>query len=432
MAMTKPSLQFHVITIFPEIFQSFLDTSLVGKARETGLVNVTCVDPRDHTTDRHRSVDDTPFGGGEGMVFKPEPVIAAMESVPGEPHRVLLTPQGRPLCQQDLHDLAGRGDVMLVCGRYEGYDERIRDHVHQEISLGDFVLCGGEVPAMTIIEGVSRLVPGVIGNTESLHDESHQSTLLEYPQYTRPREFRGEEVPEVLLSGNHEKIRLWRRQQMLLRTQTRRPDLWRRHNPTTEDQELLRDKPSRELCSRTYIALLHHPVVDRIGNVVTTAVTNLDLHDIARASRTYGLARYFVVTPLSSQRELVHRISGHWRTGHGAKVNPRRAAALSLLDVKAELKEVWAEIEKLEGERPLTVVTSAVDRPGQVSIPEVVHRVGASPLLLLLGTGWGLTDEALAEADVALAPLKGAPRYNHLSVRSAASILLDRFFGMRH
>ena len=430
--MTKPSLQFHVITIFPEIFQSFLDTSLLGKARQAGLVDVQCVDPREHTTDRHRSVDDTPFGGGEGMVFKPEPVIDAMESVPGEPHRVLLTPQGRPLCQEDLHQLARRKHVMLICGRYEGYDERIRAHVDQEISLGDFVLCGGEVPAMSIMEGVARLVPGVIGNTESLLDESHQTTLLEYPQYTRPREFRGQEVPEVLLSGNHEQIRLWRRKQMLLRTRDRRPDLWRRHNATAEDRQLLEQEPGRELCSRTYLALLHHPVVDRLGKVVTTAVTNLDLHDIARACRTYGLARYFVVTPLTSQRELVHRITEHWRSGHGAKVNPRRAAALRLLDVRAELQEVRAEIEAAEGEQPLVVVTSAVERDGQISIPEVIHQVGGRPMLLLLGTGWGLTDEGLAAADVALAPVRGAPRYNHLSVRSAASILLDRFFGMRH
>ena len=430
--MSEPILQFHVITIFPEIFQSFLDTSLVGKARQSGLVRVTCVDPREHTTDRHRSVDDTPYGGGEGMVFKPEPVISAMESVPGTPHRVLLTPQGKPLCQKDLHDLSRRGEVMLICGRYEGYDERIRSHVDQEISLGDFVLCGGEVPAMTIIEGAARLVPGVIGKMESTLDESHQSALLEYPHYTRPREFRGEEVPEVLLEGNHEKIRCWRRRQMLVRTRTRRPDLWRRHNPTPEDQELLKEEKTGDLCARTYIALLHHPVVDRTGKVITTAVTNLDLHDISRASRTYGLARYFVVTPLSSQQELVARITEHWRTGHGAKVNPRRAAALRLLDVKAELDEVVAEIEQLEGQRPLSVVTSAVAREGQISIPEVIHRVGDRPLLLLLGTGWGLTDEGLAAADVALAPLRGPVRYNHLSVRSAASILLDRFFGMRH
>ncbi len=430
--MTSPSLQFHVITIFPEIFQSFLQTSLIGKAREAGLVGVSCVDPREFTTDKHNSVDDTPYGGGEGMVFKPEPVVMAMESVPGRPHRVLLTPQGKPLAQRDLQELASRDEVMLICGRYEGFDERIRDQVDQEISLGDFVLCGGEVPAMTLMEGAARLVPGVLGKLESTEDESHQTTLLEYPHYTRPREFRGQEVPEVLLSGNHELIRQWRRRQMLLRTRTRRPDLWRRHSLTDEDRDLLDDTPHQDLCRRTYIALLHHPVHDRLGKVITTAVTNLDLHDISRACRTYGLARYFVVTPLSSQRELVARITDHWRTGHGAKVNPRRAAALRLLDVKSELEEVKAEIEQLEGQRPLSVVTSAVAREEQISIPEVIHQVGDRPLLLLLGTGWGLTEEGLAEADVSLAPLRGPVRYNHLSVRSAASILLDRFFGMRH
>ena len=434
------AFQFEIITLFPEIFESFLKASLVGKAVQAGLIQVGMTDPRDFTTDRHRTVDDTPYGGGDGMVLKPDPMVAAMESVPGEPHRVLLCPQGEPLTQGLLQQLEQQRHLMLVCGRYEGFDERIRAHAHRAVSLGDFVLGGGEVGAMAVVEGISRLIPGVIGNEGSLLSESHQVGLLEYPQYTRPREFRGEETPEVLLSGNHEQIRRWRRQQMLLRTRAKRPDLWAGFDPTDEDRQLLAeeqpqdegqpDQPSQ--ASRTYLALLHHPVTDRLGTVVTTAVTNLDLHDIARASRTYGLARYFVVTPLTSQRELVGRITEHWRTGHGAQVNPRRAAALALVDVRADLQQAVAEIEAAEGTTPLVVSTSAVSRPGQVSIEQVLQRAEGGPMLLLLGTGWGLTDEGLAQADLALAPLRGGTRYNHLSVRSAASILLDRLFGMRH
>jgi len=191
--------------------------------------------------------------------------------------------------------------------------------------------------------------------------------------------------------------------------------------------------PLGALAARTYIALLHHPVVDRLGKVVTTAVTNLDIHDIARSSRTYGLAAYFIVTPLTSQRELVGRIISHWRTGHGAQVNKRRKEALSLLHVEADLEDVIQQIQEREGQPPITVVTSAIRRPGQVSRQRVLDSaLGGSPLLFLLGTGWGLTDQALARADMALAPLEGSTAYNHLSVRSAAAILLDRFFGMSH
>ena len=425
------SHQFHIITLFPEIFDSFLNASLVGKAREAGLIAVDCVDPRQFTTDRHRTVDDTPFGGGDGMVLKPGPLVAAMDSVEGEPHRVMLSPQGRPMTQQDLAELARKQHLLLVCGRYEGFDERIRHHVDQELSLGDFVLCGGEVPAMALLEGVARLIPGVIGNETSACNESHQAGLLEYPQYTRPREFEQQQVPEVLLGGNHQEIARWRQTQMLQRTRDRRPDLWQRYNLTDEDRELL-GQPRRSLAQRTYLALLHHPVLDRTGKVVTTAVTNLDLHDIARSCCTYGLARYFVVTPLSSQQQLVARITEHWRTGHGARANPRRARALRLIQVKATLEQAIEEIEQHEGCAPLVVVTSAVARPGQVTRAEVQRQASGRPLLLLLGTGWGLTEEGLAAAELALAPLRGQPRYNHLSVRSAASILLDRFFGMRH
>jgi hypothetical protein len=223
---------------------------------------------------------------------------------------------------------------------------------------------------------------------------------------------------------------------MLVRTRERRPDLWRRHDLTKEEIELLggatEDAVNRELAARTYVVLLHHPVYDREGKVVATAITNLDLHDIARSCRTYGLAGYFVVTPLSAQRELAGRIIEHWRSGHGARYNPRRREALALLEVETDLDHVLARIEAEHGRRPVVVATSAVERPGQVGVEEVETRVAnAAPLVLALGTGWGLAQDALDQADLALAPIWGPTGYNHLSVRSAAAILLDRFFGLR-
>jgi tRNA (guanine37-N1)-methyltransferase len=462
-------MRFTVVTLFREIFDSFLATSLVGRAVESGLVRVDFVDPRDFTHDAHRTVDDTPYGGGDGMVMKPDSLVAAIEAAcsiragaaetplpsganlrvedppqsPEEsgslrPHRVLLSPQGEPLTQRHLQELAQREHVVLVCGRYEGFDERVREAVDQELSLGDFVLNGGEVAAMAIVDGVARLIPGVIGKEGSLAEESHAAGLLEYPHYTRPRTFRGHDVPEALVSGDHAEIRRWRRLQRLLRTRQRRPDLWRRFHLGEEDRRLLEGHvdpfaPS-QLARRTYVALLHYPVYDRTGAVVTSAITNLDLHDIARSARTYGLAGYFVVTPLTSQRQLAGRIAEHWRTGHGAAYNKRRREALLLLEAAADLEEVQERIENRDGRRAVTLATSAVAREGQLGREEVLDRLRAlpvAPLLLLLGTGWGLTEEMVRSADLLLQPLWGPTEYNHLAVRSAAAILLDRWFGLR-
>jgi tRNA (guanine37-N1)-methyltransferase len=226
-------VRFDIVTLFPELFETFLATSLVGRAHKTGKVAVRTRSPREFGLGRHRSVDDTPYGGGSGMLMRVDVLVACMESLdePGpEPrsHRVLLTPQGAPLDQARVRALASRPHVMLVCGRYEGFDERVRGFVDEEISLGDFVLTGGEIAAMAVIEACARCLPGVLGNEASTREESFSpetSGLLEYPQYTRPAEFRGLPVPPPLVSGNHAEIERWRREQALARTEQRRPDL---------------------------------------------------------------------------------------------------------------------------------------------------------------------------------------------------------------
>ena len=230
-----------VVTLFPEIFSGFLDASFVGRARAGGQLSVRFRSPRDFGLGKHKSVDDTPYGGGSGMVMRVDVMVACLESLdapePGETvappkaHRVLLTPQGRPFDQTKARELAGREAVALVCGRYEGFDERVRSHVDEELSLGDFVMTGGEVAAMAVIEACVRLLPGVLGNEESTEEESHAPDigLLEYPQYTRPASFRGAGIPEMLLSGHHAQIAKWRRLQAEERTQARRPDLYARY-----------------------------------------------------------------------------------------------------------------------------------------------------------------------------------------------------------
>lgn len=252
-------MQFEVFTLLPEVFPSYLETSILKRARERGLIEVRIHNIRDYTHDKHHVTDDTPYGGGGGMVMKPEPVFEAVESVlgksfdfaqdeapptPPEPGSdipiILLTPQGRVFNQTIAKELSQHPRIALICGRYEGIDERIREHlVTDEISVGDYVLTGGELPALILIDAVSRLLPDVLGDPTGAEDDSHAMGLLEYPHYTRPPDFRGSKVPEVLLSGDHAKIDKWRRQQALERTFRKRPDMLERAELTEEDLKFI-------------------------------------------------------------------------------------------------------------------------------------------------------------------------------------------------
>lgn len=222
-------MQIDILTIFPEMFAGPFASSIIKRAQEAGHLEVACHDIRDFAVDKHRSVDDVPYGGGAGMVMRPEPLVAALESIAPRSEsfaRILMCAQGRPLSQSLARRLAALEHVVLICGRYEGVDERVRQGwVDEEISIGDYVLSGGEIPAMVVVDAVTRLLPGVLGNPDSLQEESHAQGLLEYPQYTRPAVFRGVAVPEVLMSGNHQAIAAWRREQSLRRTLQRRPEL---------------------------------------------------------------------------------------------------------------------------------------------------------------------------------------------------------------
>ncbi len=245
--MSEPTgLHVEIVTLFPELFDSFLAASLLGKAIASGIVRVDRTNPRDFGLGKHRSVDDTPYGGGPGMILRVEPLAAAIDHVEtqrGRAHRILLSPQGLPLRQAKAAELATRQRLMLICGRYEGVDERVASLYADEIlSIGDYVLSGGEVAAAVVIEVVTRLVPGVVGQSESIEDESFSSGRLEYPQFTRPPAFRGLPVPPVLLSGDHAEIERWRRQEALRRTHERRPDLLVAHPVTEVESRLFKGK----------------------------------------------------------------------------------------------------------------------------------------------------------------------------------------------
>ena len=234
-----------VFSLFPEVFPPYLESSILKRAQEASLLEVGLHNIRDYATDKHRVTDDEPYGGGGGMVMKAEPIFSAVETVLGQPPSapvILLSPQGRVFNQALAQELSALPHFALLCGRYEGVDERVRQHlVSDEISIGDYVLTGGELPALTVIDAVTRLLPGALGAEDGAARDSHASGLLEGPHYTRPPEFRGWEVPEVLRSGDHARIERWRRQQALKRTQARRPDLLDAGNLSTQDQELLEE-----------------------------------------------------------------------------------------------------------------------------------------------------------------------------------------------
>lgn len=223
---------FDVLTLFPEIITSYCDVSIMKRAQDSGVFRVNAVNPRDYTLDKHKKVDDTPYGGGAGMVLAPQPYVDAYDSIEKLDNSitVMLSPQGEPLSESLVLDLAKYDQIVMLCGHYEGFDERIREIIKpKEISIGDFVLTGGELPALCLIDAVSRKLNGTLGKIESAEEDSFSNGLLEYPQYTKPRDFRGYKVPEVLLNGNHKEINEFRYQEQLKRTQARRPDLYQKY-----------------------------------------------------------------------------------------------------------------------------------------------------------------------------------------------------------
>lgn len=238
-----PRLRVDIVTIFPEMFDGVLNASILGRAAQKGLVRFRAVNLRDYSVDKHRKTDDIPFGGGAGMVMTPDPLFRCVEALTegAAGARVLLTtPGGEPYTQRKAEEFARCSHLVILCGRYEGVDDRVREHlVTDEVSIGDYVLTGGEIAAMAIVDSVTRLIPGVLGRHESSEEESFAEGLLEYPHYTRPAEYRGWPVPDVLQGGNHEAIRRWRRKQSIRRTLLRRPDLLATHAFTPEDRKLL-------------------------------------------------------------------------------------------------------------------------------------------------------------------------------------------------
>lgn len=422
-------LNFHLITLFPEFVDQAMRTGILNRAQEQGQISVKATNLRDFALNDYGQVDDSPYGGGSGLVLRPEPAHAAIEAARKQYAKskvIAFTPRGKVLNQELAQELVNEAmtsdsasdyGLILLCPRYEGIDERICEQdVDLELSIGDYILMGGEAASLVFLEVTSRLVPGVLGNPESALTESFNDGLLEHPHYTKPQEFLGQSVPPVLLSGNHEAIAAWRKSKSIDDTVARRPELI---------------PPHHKLTCEFSVALIHHPVLNKRGDIVTSSITNIDLHDIARSAKTYGVTRFYIVHPVKTLRRLAAKICDHWATGYGATYNPNRSEALELINIVPDFDDVILNIEARTKQTPKIIATTA--RAGanstKFSAMRALLRTSAQPHLLILGTGWGLADEYFSRASYRLEPINGPTDYNHLSVRGAAAIMFDRLLG---
>jgi tRNA (guanine37-N1)-methyltransferase len=425
-------MRFDVMTIFPKMFETPFKEGIVGQAIGAGKIQLNFWNLRDEAKDVHKTIDDRPFGGGDGMVMLPEMLKATLEKIPSEKRRrvIYLSPQGPLLTQEKSQRLARDFDqIVFICGRYGGIDERfIENYVDEELSIGDYVLSGGELAAMVTIDAISRFLPGVLGNEQSPLEESFKEHLLEQPLYTRPREFEGKPVPEVLLSGHHQKIKDWQKTQRVMRTLQKRPDLLAQSQVSRD--EILKAQKDLPLRKNVAVGLVHYPVYNKAGEVVATNVTNLDIHDIARACRTFGVDQFYIITPAQEQLAFVGRVLEHWQSGRGTQYNPVRKD--SLINTKtAPSLEAALEDWGVKGTKLVATSARSVVGPKNIGYPELRETALKDPVFLIFGTGWGLENTLVRRMDYLLDPIRGRSPddFKHLSVRSAVSITLDRLFG---
>lgn len=426
--------KFHLVTLFPEFFDSPLQTALMGRACKNSLVHFSFHDPRTFSSNKHRHVDDRPYGGGPGMVMQGEPVAAALRSIERPGRILLMSPSGRPFSQAMARELAQEDDITIICGRYEGLDARLSQIFPLEaVSVGEAVLNGGETAALAVVEAVARLTPGFMGKEESGEEESFSNGLLEYPHYTRPENLEGLSVPQVLLNGDHAAIARWRRAAALSTTLAVRPDMLDTAPLDATDAQSLAESPRQCAAHNLSFCLMHYPVMLDEKKSGASSLTNLDIHDIARISRSYAMGPFYVVTPLEDQMRLLEDILRHWTQGSGSRTNVDRAKALSLVSPATSLDEAIRHLETARGQEVRVVASSAAWPSGKkarapLTPLEVRRWAFEGPVILCLGTAQGLAPEVFGRCHGQMRPLRFLG-YNHLSVRSAAAILADRILG---
>lgn len=418
-----------IVSLFPEFFSSACTTSLLGRALSNGILRIRYYNPRDYATGARKNVDAMPYGGGVGMLLSIPELDACISSIEKKGRILLLSASGIPLTQKYVQELSQEESLTLICGRYEGIDNRINElYDIEEVSIGDVIVNGGEVGALVILESVGRLLPAFMGKEESQTVESFANRLLEYPQYTRPYEYKGYTVPPVLCSGNHKAIQQYRRKEQLAKTLQNRKDLLEKAILTEEDRTHLSQIQYPRVSRNIYIGLVHAPVLGKNKKSIAVSLTNLDIHDIARCRCTYGLGGYYITTPIEEQHKLGNTILKHWKEGIGAHRNASRSQAMEDVYIVNTVADAIHAIYDSVGVQPFVIATSAIGNP-TISYCDVRELAQKQAILILFGTSHGLAPEVYAMVDGVLPPIRYIGGYNHLSVRSAVAITIDRIVG---
>lgn len=435
-------MKISIITVFPELYETFLSTSLIARAQKNNIVSFDLFKISDMCEPKER-IDEPVCGPGTGMIIKPtviEKAIETCETKHGPGFKIFFSPKGKKLTQKTLQTyaktmpakpLGGKNrHIILICSRYEGMDARVENHYADAIiSIGDYVLMGGDVAAQVFLEGFLRLLPDVVGKQESVEQESFSSSLLDYPEYGLPKVWKDQKIPEIILSGNHAAIEKWRKEQACKKTLLERFDWFRSSGPSPEVI-----KTCTKQIPAHYVALMHSDIMLKGGKVGHSSVTSLDLHDTARSCATYGVKNMFMVSALKDQRNIMNSLLEFWKSDEGKKYNITRFEAVKRVVPIASFQETIDFIEKQEGKKPLIITTSAKEHTHATKIDyfsqEKVWTLDR-PVLFVFGTAQGLCDKIIEESDFLLVPIRGMTDYSHLSVRSAVAIILDRWLGLQ-
>jgi tRNA (guanine37-N1)-methyltransferase len=424
-----------LLSVFPELYDQFLKTSIIARAQEKKIINVQ-VDSFFSFVEPKKRIDAPTFGPGAGMLIRPEVVERAIEDKEkkyGKAFKIFFSPQGQKLDQRLLQKILNQAQdmnhIMTIAARYEGMDARVEEHYADlVISIGDFVLMGGDLPAMVLLEGMVRLIPHVVGKKESIERESFTGPFVDFPEYTEPVVWHCMEVPEMVRSGNHAAIDHWRQEKAAEKTVMQHFDWLRSHHMTNHQKHL-----AASYIPPHYAALIHNDVLLPNNQIGNTSVTSLDIHDGARSAKTYGLKNYFIVTQLKDQQKVVGMFLDFWQKGGGREYNPQRSKAVDSVRIAHDVTAVIEMIQKNEGKKPLLIATSAreIEHKRMLSYYEqgIVWQE-KRPVLFLFGTAQGLSDHILDQCDYILMPLEGFSDFNHLSVRSAMAIVFDRWLGI--
>lgn len=443
-----------IISVFPEIHETFLKLSLIGKAQEKGLLRFNLIRFSDFVAPKER-IDQPLCGPSAGMVLKPDVVEKALQhciAMYGQGFTIFFSPQGTPLSQPLLKTLASQlftkdssrepavaditnTHIILVCPRYEGMDARVEQtFADAVISIGDYVLMGGDLPAQVLMEGLLRYAPGIVGSTQSVEEDSFSGPLLDHPTYTLPVTWHDQEIPDIVRSGNHEAIRQWQLNESVKKTMIKRFDWLRSKSPSNDVLKAVKKNMPPH-----YVVLMHDQIKLFNGQtgateIGTTSVTSIDIHDTARSCASYGVTNFFIVTPLVQQLSIVHTFLDFWQSKEGQSYNPSRYEAVSKVQTAPSLQTVLDRITAETGKKPIIITTSAKKLPHSQTIDFYDQGIvwqHERPVVFLFGTGQGLADEVVAMSDYLLVPVQGMTHYNHLSVRSAMAIILDRWLGLQ-